>query len=91
MEKFKAYKLTEVDKKIRAEFVECTLDELDPGELVVRDSNVSHPKSKKSMSFADIVKSGKITKTFTPDELKEAINQYVSGRMGYQTLAWNEQ
>ena len=39
-------------------------------ELVVRDSTVSHPKSKKSMSFADIVKSGKITKTFTPDELK---------------------
>ncbi|HEX9183881.1 MAG TPA: acryloyl-CoA reductase [Burkholderiales bacterium] len=36
MEKFKAYKLTEVDKKIRAEFVECTLDELDPGEVVVR-------------------------------------------------------
>jgi isoquinoline 1-oxidoreductase subunit beta len=40
------------------------------GELVVRNSAVSHPKSKKSMSFADIVKSGKITKTFTPDELK---------------------
>ncbi len=40
------------------------------GELVVRGSVVSHPKSKKSMSFADIVKSGKITKTFTPDELK---------------------
>ncbi|HKS18304.1 MAG TPA: molybdopterin cofactor-binding domain-containing protein [Bradyrhizobium sp.] len=40
------------------------------GELVVRDSMVSHPKSKKSMSFADIVKSGKATKTFTPDELK---------------------
>ena len=40
------------------------------GELVVRDSTVSHPKSKKSMSFADIVKSGKTTKTFTPDELK---------------------
>ncbi|NVN85655.1 MAG: xanthine dehydrogenase family protein molybdopterin-binding subunit [Rhodopseudomonas sp.] len=39
-------------------------------ELVVRDSMVMHPKSKKSMSFADIVKSGKITKTFTPDELK---------------------
>jgi isoquinoline 1-oxidoreductase beta subunit len=39
-------------------------------ELVVRESVVSHPKSKKSMSFADIVKSGKITKTFTPDELK---------------------
>src|SRR6266478_2068000 len=40
------------------------------GELVVRNSTDSHPKSKKSMSFADIVKSGKITKTFTPDELK---------------------
>ena len=39
-------------------------------ELVVRDSTVSHPKSKKSISFADIVKSGKATKTFTPDELK---------------------
>jgi isoquinoline 1-oxidoreductase len=38
------------------------------GELVVRNSVVTHPKSKKSMSFADIVKSGKIT--FTPDELK---------------------
>jgi putative YhdH/YhfP family quinone oxidoreductase len=36
VEKFKAYRLTEVDKKIKAEFVECTLDELDPGELVVR-------------------------------------------------------
>jgi isoquinoline 1-oxidoreductase subunit beta len=40
------------------------------GELVVRDSTISHPKSKKTMSFADIVKSGKATKTFTPDELK---------------------
>jgi len=39
-------------------------------ELVVRDSAISHPKSKKSMTFADIVKSGKATKTFTPDELK---------------------
>jgi isoquinoline 1-oxidoreductase subunit beta len=39
-------------------------------ELVVRDSMISHPKSKKQMSFADIVKSGKATKTFTPDELK---------------------
>src|SRR4051794_2785888 len=39
-------------------------------ELVVRDSTISHPKSKKSMSFADIVKSGKATKTFTPEELK---------------------
>jgi len=36
VEKFKAYKLTEADKKIRAEFVECALDELDPGDLVVR-------------------------------------------------------
>src|SRR5437879_12193471 len=40
------------------------------GELVVRDSAISHSKSKKSMTFADIVKSGKATKTFTPDELK---------------------
>jgi CO/xanthine dehydrogenase Mo-binding subunit len=39
-------------------------------ELVIRDSMISHPKSKKQMSFADIVKSGKATKTFTPDELK---------------------
>lgn len=39
-------------------------------ELVVRDSMVSHPKSKKQMSFAEIVRSGKATKTFTPDELK---------------------
>jgi acrylyl-CoA reductase (NADPH) len=36
VEKFKAYRLTEADKKIRAEFVECTLEDLDPGELVVR-------------------------------------------------------
>jgi putative YhdH/YhfP family quinone oxidoreductase len=36
MERFKAYKLTEVDKKIRAEFVDMTLDELDPGDVVVR-------------------------------------------------------
>jgi CO/xanthine dehydrogenase Mo-binding subunit len=39
-------------------------------ELVVRESTITHPKSKKSMTFADIVKSGKATKTFTPDELK---------------------
>jgi isoquinoline 1-oxidoreductase subunit beta len=39
-------------------------------ELVVRDSVISNPKSRKSATFADIVKSGKITKTFTPDELK---------------------
>ena len=36
MEPFKAFKLTEVDKKIRAEFVECSLDDLDPGEVVIR-------------------------------------------------------
>ena len=36
VEKFKAYRLSEVEKKIRAEFVDCTLDELDPGEVVVR-------------------------------------------------------
>ena len=36
MEKFRAYRLSEVDKKIKAEFVECTLDDLDPGEVVVR-------------------------------------------------------
>ncbi len=37
MERFKAYKLTETpDKKIRAEFVDYTLDELDPGDVVVR-------------------------------------------------------
>jgi len=39
-------------------------------ELVVRDSVISHPKSKKSMTFAEVVKSGKATKTFTPDDLK---------------------
>jgi len=37
MERFKAYKLTETpDKKMRAEFVDYTLDELDPGDVVVR-------------------------------------------------------
>lgn len=36
MEKFKAYKLSEVDKKIQAGFVECSLDDLDPGEVVIR-------------------------------------------------------
>jgi isoquinoline 1-oxidoreductase beta subunit len=41
-----------------------------PSELVVRDSVISHPKSKKRISFADVVKSGKATKTFTPDEPK---------------------
>ena len=36
MEKFKAFRLTEVEKKIQAEFVDTTLDELDPGDVVVR-------------------------------------------------------
>jgi putative YhdH/YhfP family quinone oxidoreductase len=36
VEKFKAFKLTEVDRKIQAGFVECTLEDLDPGEVVVR-------------------------------------------------------
>ncbi|MGH8688506.1 MAG: acryloyl-CoA reductase [Burkholderiales bacterium] len=36
MEKFKAYRLTEADKKVTAQFTDCTLEELDPGELVVR-------------------------------------------------------
>ncbi len=36
MEKFKAFKIQEVDKKIQAGFVECALEELDPGEVVVR-------------------------------------------------------
>ncbi|MGO4716690.1 molybdopterin cofactor-binding domain-containing protein [Bradyrhizobium sp. 2TAF24] len=39
-------------------------------EVIVRDSVVSHPKSKKSMTFAEVVKSGKATRTFTPDQLK---------------------
>jgi acrylyl-CoA reductase (NADPH) len=37
MERFKAYKLTETpEKKIRAEFIETTLDQLDPGDVTVR-------------------------------------------------------
>ena len=36
MEKFTAYRLSEVEKRIKAEFVDCTLEELDPGEVVVR-------------------------------------------------------
>jgi isoquinoline 1-oxidoreductase beta subunit len=39
-------------------------------ELTVRDSAISHAKSKKSLTFADVVKSGKATKSFTADELK---------------------
>jgi putative YhdH/YhfP family quinone oxidoreductase len=36
MERFKAFKITEADKKVRAEMVDFTLDELDPGDVVVR-------------------------------------------------------
>lgn len=36
MDKFKAYRITQVDKGVRAEFVDCMLDDLDPGEVVVR-------------------------------------------------------
>ena len=36
MEKFKAFRITEADQKVQAGFVECTLDDLDPGEVVVR-------------------------------------------------------
>ena len=35
--KFKAFRLTEAaDRKVRGEFVECALDDLDPGDVVVR-------------------------------------------------------
>ena len=36
MERFKAYALTEAGPSMQAGFVECTLDDLDPGEVVVR-------------------------------------------------------
>jgi acrylyl-CoA reductase (NADPH) len=36
MQRFKAYKLTEADKKVRAEFVEMSLDDLDAGDVTVR-------------------------------------------------------
>src|SRR5258706_3515680 len=36
MQPFKAFKLDEVDRKIRAGFVDMRLDDLDPGEVVVR-------------------------------------------------------
>ena len=36
MDKFKAYRINEVDKKTVAAFAEMTLDELDPGEVLVR-------------------------------------------------------
>ena len=36
MANFKAFKLSAVENRIRTDFVECSLDDLDPGELVVR-------------------------------------------------------
>src|SRR4051812_21198213 len=37
MDRFKAYRLSETpEKKIKAEFVDCTLDDLDPGSVTVR-------------------------------------------------------
>ena len=36
MEKFKAFHITQVDKGVRTEFRQTALEELDPGELVVR-------------------------------------------------------
>ena len=39
-------------------------------ELHARESRVHHAKSKKSVTFAEIVKSGKANKTWSPDELK---------------------
>jgi isoquinoline 1-oxidoreductase len=40
------------------------------GELYARDSHVVHAKSKKSLSYAQIVASGKANKNWSPDELK---------------------
>ena len=39
-------------------------------ELHARESRVHHAKSKKSVSFAQIVQSGKANKTWSPDDLK---------------------
>ena len=36
MESFKAYRITQQDKGVKAEFVQCRLEDLDPGEVVVR-------------------------------------------------------
>ena len=36
MDTFKAFKISEVEKRIQAGFVDCTLDDLDPGDVVVR-------------------------------------------------------
>jgi isoquinoline 1-oxidoreductase subunit beta len=39
-------------------------------ELIAKDSRVLHAKSKRSLTFAEIVKSGKANKAWSPDELK---------------------
>ena len=44
-----------------------------PAECVARESRVFDTKSDKSVSFADIVKSGKATKSFTADDLKAIV------------------
>jgi putative YhdH/YhfP family quinone oxidoreductase len=36
MDKFKAYKITQIDKGVQAGFVDCTLEQLDAGDVVVR-------------------------------------------------------
>ena len=40
------------------------------GECFARDSRVHHAKSKKSLTYAQIVAGGKANKTWTPDEIK---------------------
>jgi isoquinoline 1-oxidoreductase subunit beta len=40
------------------------------GECTASDSRVKHSKSGKSVTYAEIVKSGKVTKSYTADELK---------------------
>ena len=59
-------------------------------ELTVRDSVIMHGKSKASKTFADVVKGGKVTKTFTPDELKaiklKTADQYTM--IGVSMPAW---
>src|SRR5271168_49906 len=43
------------------------------GQCVAFDSRVSDPKSGKAVSYADIVKSGKVKKAYTADELKAIV------------------
>jgi len=40
------------------------------GELSIRDSVISHARSNRSATIAEVVRAGKITKTFSADELK---------------------